>query len=959
MAPGSSNSVLPSMEETKSRVKKYMIRKSTRRGYGKKHNIKNKQNKIKLSIIGTNSAGLKGKMESFFNLINHFSPSIITIQETKHKKIGTLKLPGYQIFEKVRSNKGGGGLLTAVVEDFNPVLVSQGKEDTEIIVVEAQVGTKTLRIINAYGPQEDDDLQDIINFWQEFEGEIIRATDENCLVLIELDANAKLGNRVIKDDPHKMSNNGKVLLDIIERQNLIVTNSLDICKGKITRERIFENKIEQSIIDYILVCEELAKNIEEVTIDDERIHVLSRHTKTKTITSDHNILQCKFNIIYHKKSRVIRKEIFNFKCVESKKLFHEETNTTNTLSTCFDRNKSFQQNSSQFYKKLIGTFHKCFKKIRIRTGNTKEYGEESIRGKLQTKLLLKKFLFNSSCKVARKAAEERLKELEDSVAEATAAKNAHIVKEHIENMETDDGNFSNLGFWKLKRKLFPIAEDPPMAKHDKEGNIITAPEGIKNLYIDTYKERLRNRIMKPELMDIFFLKSELWDYRNIELKEKVSKSWKQEDLNGVLKSLKNNKSFDPNGMINEVFKEGCIGKDLKKALLTLLNGVKRNMYIPMFMTLSNITTIFKNKGSRMDLENDRGIFIQTIMKKLLDKLIYVNNYKDIDRNMTDSNIGSRRKRNIKDHLLIIHGIINSAVKGDDDCIDIQIYDIEKAFDALWLEDCFNDIFDNLPDKNKNDKISLLYESNKTNLVAVKTAVGLTKRINLPHIVQQGGIVGPLLCSNSIDKIGKKCKEKNEHIYLYKKTTKVLPLAFIDDLNGIAKCGIESVALNTFLTTQIEMKKLRLHTADEKGKSKCVKLHVGGIRAHCPVLKVHGTNMPEVSEVTYLGDILSYDGKNSKNIKNRISKGIGIIAQIMNILEDASFGHYYFEIALLLRESMLINGTTTNAEIWHNFSQSDSQEFDNLDKLFFRRLLRVPKSTPIKSFYLEWGQSLLV
>ena len=142
-----------------------------------------------------------------------------------------------------------------------------------------------------------------------------------------------------------------------------------------------------------------------------------------------------------------------------------------------------------------------------------------------------------------------------------------------------------------------------MAKHDKEGNIITAPEGIKNLYIDTYKERLRNRIMKPELMDLFFLKSELWAYRNIELKEKVSKSWTQEDLNVVLKSLKNNKSFDPNGMINEIFKEGCIGKDLKKALLMLLNGVKSNMCIPLFMTLSNITTIFKNKGSRMDLEN--------------------------------------------------------------------------------------------------------------------------------------------------------------------------------------------------------------------------------------------------------------------------------------------------------------------------------------------------------------------
>ena len=159
--------------------------------------------------------------------------------------------------------------------------------------------------------------------------------------------------------------------------------------------------------------------------------------------------------------------------------------------------------------------------------------------------------------------------------------------------------------------------------------------------------------------------------------------------------------------------------------------------------------------------------------------------------MTDSNIGARRKRNIKDHLLIIHGIINSIVKGNEECIDIQIYDLEKAFDALWLEDCLNDLFDNLPEENRNEKIGLLYESSRTNMVAVKTAVGLTKRVNMPDIVQQGGTWGPMLCSNTVDTLGRKCKERNEHFYLYKNTAKILPLAFVDDLNGIAKCGLES------------------------------------------------------------------------------------------------------------------------------------------------------------------------
>ena len=77
--------------------------------------------------------------------------------------------------------------------------------------------------------------------------------------------------------------------------------------------------------------------------------------------------------------------------------------------------------------------------------------------------------------------------------------------------------------------------------------------------------------------------------------------------------------------------------------------------------------------------------------------------------MSDSNVGAKRGRNIKDHLLIIHGIINSVLRGGEDCIDIQIYDIEKAFDAMWLEDSLNDIYDSLPEKKRNGEISLLYE----------------------------------------------------------------------------------------------------------------------------------------------------------------------------------------------------------------------------------------------------------
>ena len=105
--------------------------------------------------------------------------------------------------------------------------------------------------------------------------------------------------------------------------------------------------------------------------------------------------------------------------------------------------------------------------------------------------------------------------------------------------------------------------------------------------------------------------------------------------------------------------------------------------------MSNITTIYKKKGSKHSLESDRGIFGLSVFRKIIDGLIYKEKYPLVDAAMTDSNIGARKKKNIKNHLFIIYGVINSVLKGENACIDIQIYDLVKAFDVLWLADSMN------------------------------------------------------------------------------------------------------------------------------------------------------------------------------------------------------------------------------------------------------------------------------
>ena len=92
-------------------------------------------------------------------------------------------------------------------------------------------------------------------------------------------------------------------------------------------------------------------------------------------------------------------------------------------------------------------------------------------------------------------------------------KNATIVTEQLSQLSAPDGSINHGGLWKVKKRIFPRPTDPPMAKKDSGGNLVTAPLPLKNLYIETYKNGLAHRQMKSEYTDIFELKSLLWKLR--------------------------------------------------------------------------------------------------------------------------------------------------------------------------------------------------------------------------------------------------------------------------------------------------------------------------------------------------------------------------------------------------------------------------------------------------------------
>ena len=265
------------------------------------------------------------------------------------------------------------------------------------------------------------------------------------------------------------------------------------------------------------------------------------------------------------------------------------------FSEVFDTDEDINVKTKNFLKRLDKTMHKCFKKVRIGRRKTSDYeklyGEwVEIRNKTDNESKLKS------------------KELEEKLADKYADNIFEKIKEEIDGMTCDEGAINSGKLWKLKKKLHKNYQNPPTAMRNSDGNIIIDKNLILEETVKHYTKVLENKPIAAGLETHKDEREELAKARLESSKSNKTPDWDMNDLTLALKSLKNNKSSDALGYINELFKPGIIGSDLKLAILKLMNHIKNEQIYPQCLEACNASSIFKNKGSKSDFDKYRGIF---------------------------------------------------------------------------------------------------------------------------------------------------------------------------------------------------------------------------------------------------------------------------------------------------------------------------------------------------------------
>ena len=189
--------------------------------------------------------------------------------------------------------------------------------------------------------------------------------------------------------------------------------------------------------------------------------------------------------------------------------------------------------------------------------------------------------------------------------------------------------------------------------------------------------------------------------------------------------------------------------------------------------------------------------------------------------------------------------------------------------------------------------------------------------------------------------------------------------------AVSKCGVDSVEMNAFLNQKTNLKKLQF------GPEKCHQLHVGKHKINCPELYIDQWKLEKkdsmetgienledvqtnehkiemVEEEKYLGTIISVDGSNLKDIEAKADKAQGILKQVKSMLEEMCFGNFLFEVAMVFRNSFIINGILTNLEASYGLTLDQIEKLEKCDEQLIRTVLECPFSTPKEMLYLEMG-----
>lgn len=754
----------------------------------------------------------KSKLTQLLNETEESQNYLICMNET-HEKYSSVEIPkNYHTIAKRRdlTDKKGGGLM--ILKQF----IDKMSEMEEIEVKNPDIlgikihskGIKFVLIL-IYMDVKDQKRNDKI---RKDIGDVIQKFENNKMIILG-DFNGHLG--FIGDQ--RLDLNGKFVLNLMEKENMILLNNDEKCDGKYTRE---ENN-SKSAIDFVLVNKNMYKNFEKMTIDEERKHY---------DLSDHCVIETIFKLENYKENIHVKNEIIEYISVKEERkeqflnhiemeFIREDMNMEKMEQKISDAvqnilKKKFAPKKNQEAKVDPIWFNQSIKReIKLR----QHYNRAKRNAKSTQERERYMIMYKSQKRNVQEMIKEAIGEYEIKMTEEIKSKKSSkelwnninklrgrncIKKEHKLYSESEDmlsdeetkvkiqdfwtkiyhKHENNIqSEWSQQRKIKYI-EDIQKSNTVRVEFDEMVPEEMRTAY--EFVDRIYKRMGKPTNQHLKTCKEDI-EYMNITedlmehydgvarnyLKENVITKMEnvninEEDVRRHIRKIKSGKRAGPDKVKPEIYKWMMDSQLCIRELTSCLNEVIKTGIFPSKWRQSD--TILIPKKDKPKTNELRPIALTNVSYKLFMAVLKekITTHLQINEQFSVYQAGFTQGRRIEDNILALRYCIADSKKNKKP-LYLAAIDFAKAFDSIKREHIIIAMKKYKCDPKIIDVMAALYVEDETNISFNGKNMGT---VSVSSGIRQGCTGSPLLfimvLNYIIDKIvDTKLGFKNDHIYM--------------------------------------------------------------------------------------------------------------------------------------------------------------------------------------------------
>ena len=257
--------------------------------------------------------------------------------------------------------------------------------------------------------------------------------------------------------------------------------------------------------------------------------------------------------------------------------------------------------------------------------------------------------------------------------------------------------------WKSTKISSGGSSSIPDAVLDESGSIITDPLQLLRTWHDFVKQlSTEDKIpaqggrFSKDGFDDDFGREVLARLRSLSLENghlpELDKVVTWEEVHNAIRSMKTGKAPGPDGIPVELLREG--GISVAVTLASLYNYAWDNLDWPENLQEAFLTPIFKNRGSKLYPGDYRMIATESVVAKVLEKIIDVRirTWSERVSALSDLQGGFRANRGTVDQIFILDEI--SAARKDRDLVTYCAFiDVHKAYDRVWRPGLWTKLYD--------------------------------------------------------------------------------------------------------------------------------------------------------------------------------------------------------------------------------------------------------------------------